>query len=110
MRSLLWSSERGTVTVELAIGIPTVLGIVSLALGALRWGMDGVSATTVASETAFAISRGVGHEAALSSARSALPTAAWSAEQNGSSVCVRAEINAPFPLMHNNEIRQCVAT
>lgn len=110
MRSPLWSSERGTVTAELAIGIPTVLGIVSLALGALRWGMDGVSATTVASETAFAISRGVGHEAAISSARSALPRAMWSVDQTDSSICVLAEINAPFPLMPDSEVRQCVST
>ena len=107
MRSLSQSSDRGTVTAELAIGIPTVLGIVGLLLGALRWGMDGVSATTVAAETSFAIARGGDRESALGLAQAALPRAAWRIEQSATGVCTIATIEPPIPMIPAQQVRQC---
>jgi hypothetical protein len=74
----------------------------------LRWGMDGVTATMVASETAMSISRGVGHESVLASARFALPGATWSIEESTSSVCVTATLSPPIPLIPHHKVRQCV--
>jgi hypothetical protein len=78
-------------------------------LGALRWGMDGVSATTVAAETSFAIARGEDIETALASARKAVPRAAWQIEQSASNVCTLATIAAPLPLIPAQLVRQCAA-
>lgn len=110
MRCRSSANDRGAVTAELAIGIPTVLGLVGLVLGAMRLGMDGVTATTVASETAFAIARGDDSGSALHSARSVLPTGDWSANLSAGRVCVSATIPAAIPFAPPMVIRQCVST
>lgn len=102
------ASERGTVTAEYAIGIPAVLAVLGLALAALRWGMDGVTGTTVAAETAFAIARGRDEATALSKAADLLPTADWSATVAGGRVCVAGSIPSPLPGLDPQTVSQCV--
>lgn len=107
MRFQSSSSDRGTVTAELAVGIPAILGLVGIALGGLRWGMDAVTATTVTAETSLAIARGDPVDVLLKRAGAALPSARWDIEKTASTVCVIASIPMPgFALIHQ-EVRQC---
>ena len=101
-------SERGTVTAEYAIGIPAILAVLGIALSALRWGMDGVTGTTVAAETAFAIARGRDESAALSKAEDLLPVAEWSANSSANRVCVAGSIPSPLPGLDPQTVSQCV--
>lgn len=110
MRCRSSANDRGAVTAELAIGIPTVLGLVGLILGAMRLGMDGVSATTAASEAAFAISRGDDSMSVLESARGVLPDGVWTAQTSAGRVCVSVTLPANIPLVPPMVIQQCVST
>lgn len=101
-------SDRGAVTAELAIGIPTVLGLVSVLLGALRFGMDGVAATTLASQAALSIARGESSDTALDAARRSLPAANWTADSTTGPTCVTATIPNPLPGSAPMIVRQCV--
>lgn len=110
-------------TAELAIGIPALLLVAALALGAIRWGIDAVAATSVAAEVARAIARGEAVDSALSDATSAVPTATWSSENQGlgaagiegggplgggsGMVCVAALLPAPVPLSKQVTVEQC---
>ena len=89
-------SDRGTVTAELAMGIPAILGLVGIVLGGMRWGMDAVTATTVAAETSLGIARGEQDNVALDRARALLPSAEWSLVKSASSTgrkCARHAAN-----------------
>lgn len=100
---------RGAVTAELAIGIPVVLAVAGVVLGALRFGMDGITATTVASESAYAIARGQSTDTTLDVARTALPRAVWGSEESVDGVCVTATVPGPIPGMQPMQVRQCAA-
>lgn len=100
-------SDRGTVTAEFAIGIPTVLGVVGLLLMSLRWGMDGAAATMVAAETSLAIVRGDHMDTAVERARHAIPRATWQVERSTSGVCTTATIVAPVPFVPAQQVEQC---
>lgn len=106
MRSQSVGNERGAVTAELAIGIPALLGVVAITLGAMRWGTDAATATTLAAESSFAIERGQPVESVLSSVRARMPHAEWSA----SGTCVRAVLPPPIPLAQPITIEQCATT
>lgn len=93
----------------MAIGIPAILGVIGLGLGVLRWGMDGVSATAVASETAFAIARGEDLDALVARSRAAMPDVVWEATTESGRVCVIASIPAPLALVSPHEVRQCAS-
>ncbi|MFM6968719.1 MAG: hypothetical protein ACKOWN_07365 [Microbacteriaceae bacterium] len=108
MRSLSSCSDRGTVTAELAMGIPSVLGVAGLLLAALRWGMDGVTATSIASDTAYSITRGEPAELALNRARAALPSGTWTVNATSASTCVAARLTAPIPFVPIQTVSQCV--
>lgn len=107
MRSLSSCSDRGTSTAELAIGIPAVLGIVGIALGAIRWGMDGVTATSVAIESAYSVTRGESQDDVLDRARQALPGARWTLSHSAGQACVTAMVDSPIPLIPSNSVTQC---
>lgn len=103
-------SERGTVTAEIAMGIPAVLGIIGLGFGALRWGADQVTATTVAAESSLAIARGADPGSAMSLARDALPSARWEVSMDSGRVCVTASMPAPLVLLESHRVRQCASS
>ena len=107
MRSPSLFNDRGSVTAELAVGIPALLGLVGVVLGGLRWGMDAVTATTVGAETSLAVARGDPVEGTLQRARAALPNARWEIKHSGVSVCVVATIPMPGIDMVTQEVRQC---
>lgn len=107
VRCPLRSDERGTVTAEIAIGIPAVLSVVAIAMGVLRWGMDGVAATTIGAETSLAIARGEVPSQALAHARNATPTMTWELEHTDGRICAVAIIPAPLPFVGPQTVRQC---
>lgn len=94
-------------TAELAIGIPTVLGIAGIVLSALRWGMDGVTATSTAIESAYSIARGESADEVLGRAERALPKADWSFQPSGGGVCVTATVPSPLPMIQPRTVTQC---
>ena len=96
-------------TAELAMGIPTVLGVIALGLSSLRWGMDAVAATTVAAETSYAVVRGEDPGTALAGARDAVPGATWTVESTALDTCTVAVIPPPLPLLASRTVRQCVS-
>ena len=91
------------------MGIPAVLGVIALGLGSLRWGMDAVSATTVAAETSYAVVRGQDPGVALATARDAVPGATWTVNSTASGTCTVAVIPPPLPLLASRTVRQCIS-
>ena len=100
--------DSGSVTAELAIGITALLIVAALVLGAIRWGTDAVAATSVASETARAITRGEEQGEALAGSESAVGSATWSANIGLDTVCVTAILLPPVPLASSVTVEQCV--
>lgn len=105
MRCRSAGNERGAVTAELAIGIPALLGVVAITLGAMRWGTDAAAATTIAAEASLAMERGQSTDSVLNVARTRLPHAEWSA----AGVCVRAVLPPTIPLAQPITIEQCAS-
>ncbi|MBJ7433260.1 MAG: hypothetical protein JHC62_02305 [Microbacteriaceae bacterium] len=99
--------ERGLVTTEIAIAIPALLLVVGLVIGAIRWSMDAISATSVAAETARAIVRGEPEELSLAASENSVPSADWSARRESLEVCVHARFPPPLPLMEHVTVTQC---
>lgn len=102
-------SDRGTVTAELAMGIPAIVGLVGIVLGGMRWGMDAITATTVAAETSLGIARGEPDNEALGRARATLPSAEWRIVHSAAEVCVIATIALPGVELVHQKVRQCAA-
>ena len=99
--------ERGLVTTEIAIAIPALILVVGLVIGALRWSMDAISATSVAAETARAIIRGESEASSLAASEKGLPVADWSVRTEPLEVCVDAQFPPPLPLMAPVTVTQC---
>ena len=105
MRFRSAGNERGAVTAELAIGIPALVGVVAITLGAMRWGTDAATATTLAAESSLAIERGQPIDSVLNAARIRLPRAQWSAIDS----CVRAILPPTIPLAQSITVEQCAS-
>ena len=99
--------ERGLVTTEIAIAIPTLILVVGLVIGAIRWTMDAISATSVAAETARAIVRGEPDTSNLTAAEKSVPLAEWSIRHEPLEICVDARFPPPLPLMGHVTVTQC---
>jgi hypothetical protein len=106
----LWGSERGTVTAEIAIGIPAILGVVGVGLGALRWGMDAVMAVSVAAESAVEIGRGANLDDIASRLNRASESAAWTITTANGAVCVEGSVIAPLGFLPPIAISRCAPT
>lgn len=52
------NDDRGAVTAELAVTIPTVLMVLALVLGSTRAGIDAITVRSLAHDVAVAVSRG----------------------------------------------------
>lgn len=87
--------------------IPAIVGLVGIVLGGMRWGMDTITATTVAAETSLGIARGEPDNEALGRARATLPSADWRREKTAAEVCVIATIPMPGVKLVHQEVRQC---
>lgn len=107
MRSPSSRDDRGLVTTEIAIAIPALLLVVGLVIGAVRWVMDAVTATSVAAETARDIVQGESVDDRLSSAKRVVDLADWSARQEPLEVCVDALFPPPLLLMGHVTVTQC---
>ena len=81
--------------------------VAALVLGAIRWGVDAVAATSVAAETARLVARGEDIASALGASESAIPVADWSASLGVESVCVTAILPSPVPLAAPVSLEQC---
>ncbi len=89
------------------MGIPAILGLVGIVLGGMRWGMDAVTATSVAAETSLGIARGEPDNEAMNHARASLPSADWRLEKSAAEVCVVATIPMPGVELVHQDVRQC---
>ena len=107
MRSVSSRDEKGLVTLEIAIAIPALLIVVGLIIGVIRWSMDAVTATSVASELARDIVRGEPEGERLAAAERIVPLAAWAARVESLEVCVDARFPPPLPLMGHVTVSQC---
>jgi len=105
-----WGNDRGTVTAELAIGIPALLGIVGVGLGALRWGMDAVNAVSIATESSIAIGRGDPVDDVQSRLNSANASTHWAITIGGGGACVTGAVSAPFGFLPPITIVRCANT
>jgi hypothetical protein len=101
--------ERGLVTLEIAIAIPTLLLVVGLMVSAIKWSMDAVTATSVAAETARDIVRGEPTKERLEAAHRIVGSAEWSARIEPFEVCVDARMPPPLPLMGHVTVTQCAS-
>ena len=63
--------DRGTVTAELAIAIPSVLMLLGMVMGTARVGVDSVTASAMAHDAARALVAGMPTQAAEANARRA---------------------------------------
>jgi hypothetical protein len=106
----LWGSERGTVTAEIAIGIPAILGVVGVGLGVLRWGMDAVMAVSVAAESAVEIGRGTNLDDIASRLNRSSESAEWTITAANGTVCVEGLVTSPLGFLPPIEISRCVPT
>jgi hypothetical protein len=107
---VLWGSERGTVTAEIAIGIPAILGVIGVGLGALRWGMDAVMAVSVAAESAVEIGRGANLDDIAFRLNRSSEAAAWTITTANGTVCVEGSVNAPLGFLPPIAISRCAST
>ena len=107
MHSASSRDEKGLVTLEIAIAIPALLLVVGLIIGVIRWSMDAVTATSVASEAARDIVRGEPEGDRLAAAKRIVPLAEWSARVEPFDVCVDARFPPPLPLMGHVTVSQC---
>lgn len=107
MPSVSSRDERGLVTLEIAIAIPALLLVVGLIIGVIRWSMDAVTATSVASEAARDIIRGESEGERLAEAKRIVPIAEWTARVESFDVCVDARFPPPLPLMGHVTVSQC---
>jgi hypothetical protein len=105
---VLWGNDRGTVTAEIAIGIPAILGVIGIGLGALRWGMDAVAAVSVASESAIEIGRGADVDDITSRLNGGSESAVWRITTGGASVCVEGSVTAPLGFLPPISVSRCV--
>ncbi len=108
--SVLWGSDRGTVTAEIALGIPAILGVIGVGLGALRWGVDAVNAVSIASESALLLSRGALVDDVQSQLNEATNLAEWVVRVAPDRVCVAGSVAAPIGFLPPIEIGRCVNT
>lgn len=109
MRCQSSRDERGLVTTEIAIAIPTLILVVGLVIGAIRWSMDAISATSVAAETARAIVRGEPEATSLAASEKSVPLAEWSVRHEPLEICVDARFPPPLPLMGHITVTQCAS-
>jgi hypothetical protein len=109
VRSVSSRDDRGLVTLEIAIAIPALLLVIGLLIGVIRWSMDAVTATSVASEAARDIVRGEHTDERLEAAERIVPLAEWSARLEPFDVCVDARFPPPLPLMGHVTVSQCAA-
>ena len=107
---MLWGSDRGTVTAEIAIGIPAILGVIGLGLGALRWGVDAVTAVSVATESAVSLSRGALVNDVHSQLSEANSSIGWAVSVASDRVCISGSVPAPLGFLPPIEISRCVNT
>ena len=107
---MFWGNDRGTITAELAIGIPVLLGVVGVGLGALRWGMDAVNAVSMATESSIAISRGDAVDDVQSRLNSANAWTHWAITIGREGACVTGEVGAPFGSLPPITIVRCAKT
>ena len=107
MRSVSSRDEKGLVTLEIAIAIPALLLVVGLIIGVIRWSMDAVTATSVASESARDIVRGEPEGERIAAAERIVSLADWSARVLPLEVCVDARFPPPLPLMGHVTVSQC---
>ena len=105
---MLWGSDRGTVTAEVAIGIPAILGVIGLGLGALRWGVDAVTAVSVATESAISLSRGALVNDVQSQLSEANRSTDWVVSVAADRVCVSGSVPAPLGFLPPIEVSRCV--
>jgi hypothetical protein len=105
---VLWGSDRGTVTAEIAIGIPAILGVIGLGLGALRWGVDAVTAVSVATESAISLSRGALVNDVQSQLSEANSSIGWAVRVASDRVCVSGSVPAPLGFLPPIEVSRCV--
>jgi len=101
--------ERGLVTAELAIAIPALILVVGLVIGAIRWSMDAISATSVAAETARKIVRGESEQSSLAASEVSVPSGEWSVRHEPLELCVDARFPPPLPLMGPVTVTQCAS-
>lgn len=106
-RSASFRDEKGLVTLEIAVAIPALLLVIGLVIGIIRWSMDAVTATSVASEAARDIVRGEPLADRLKSAEHIVQLADWSARVEPFEVCVDARFPPPLPLMGHVTVSQC---
>lgn len=103
-----WGSDRGTVTVELAIGIPVMLGVVGLGLGAIRWGMDAVAAVSMAAESLLDVDRGADADVVMGQLSEASRSIQWAVDESADRVCVTGSITSPLTVLGPIVIEQCL--
>ena len=85
-----WADERGTVTAEFAIGVPAVLLVLGLVVGALQLSAERVALTALAGDLARLEARGDGALAEQRLARYA-GTPSIERSSDGRVLCVEAE-------------------
>ncbi len=105
---MLWGNDRGTVTAELAIGVPAILGVIGVGLGALRWGIDAVTAVSVASESAIALSRGENTADVSSRLNAAIGFTQWRVATGESKTCVEGFVAAPLGFLPPISVSRCI--
>lgn len=99
--------DRGLVTAEIAIVIPALLLVVGLVIGAIRWAMEAVTATSVAAESARDVVQGETDDEVIRSAHRIVSMATWSVRREPLEVCVDAIFPPPLPLMGHVTVTQC---
>ena len=99
--------ERGLVTIEIAIAVPALILVVGLIIGAIRWSMDAVSATSVAAETARNIVQGEPEATSLAASEQSVPLAEWSVRREPLEICVDALFPPPMLFMGHVTVTQC---
>lgn len=105
--SASFRDDRGLVTAEIAIVIPALLVVVGLVIGAIRWAMDAVTATSVSAETARDVVQGKPITDAVASAERIVSLAEWSVRREPLEVCVDARFPPPLLFMGHVTVTQC---
>ena len=94
-----WRGAAGTVTAEIAVAVPAVVLVLSLALSGIALGADSVRCHDAARVGARELARGESEERAVSDARRALPRgSSVTASRSGDQVVVVVSVPPPSAL------------
>lgn len=113
MRSV-WRSERGTVTAELALLLPIIVGVLAVAIGALRLMGVQMENTVLVGDWARSLSRGAEFATVHRQVDTIRPGAQLSAVQQDQILCIKLTEPVTVPLwsalIPRLEVSTCVPT